>query len=102
MKNKLIKYRGVVVIATSLIFNLVTSLLVWHPEGKLFNLMPMTITEWICDIICITWFFIGFLMALYDANKDSKKQMEEASENLEFEQAAKYRDKIITRVTFKV
>ena len=78
MKNKLIKYRGVVVIATSLIFNLVTSLLVWHPEGKLFNLMPMTITEWICDIICITWFFIGFLMALYDANKDSKKQMEEA------------------------
>lgn len=78
MKNKLTKYRGVVVIATSLIFNLVTSLLVWHPEGKMFNVHPMTVTEWICDIIGITWFFTGFLMALYDANKDSKNQMEEA------------------------
>lgn len=78
MKNKLIKYRGVVVIATSLIFNLVTSLLVEHPDGKLFNLYPMTITEWICDIIGVTWFFTGFLMALYDANKDSRIQMEQA------------------------
>lgn len=81
MKNKLIKYRGVVVIATSLIFNLVTSLLVEHPDGKLFNLYPMTITEWICDIIGVTWFFTGFLMALYDVNKDSKNQMEEAFKN---------------------
>ena len=78
MKNKLIKYRGVVVIATSLIFNLVTSLLVEHPDGKLFNLYPMTVTEWICDNIGIVWFFTGFLMALYDVNKDSKIQMEEA------------------------
>ena len=38
----------------------------------------MTITEWLCDIIGVTWFFTGFLMALYDANKDSKNQMEEA------------------------
>ena len=78
MKNKLIKYRSIGVMATSLIFNLVTSLLVEHPDGKMFNVHPMTVTEWICDIIGITWFFTGFLMALYDANKDSRIQMEEA------------------------
>lgn len=78
MKNKLIRYRSIVVIATSLIFNLVSSLLVWHPEGMKFNKIPMTVTEWVCDIIGFVWFFTGILMAFYDSNKDSKIQLEEA------------------------
>ena len=78
MKNKLIKYRSIGVIASALVFNLVSSLLVWHPEGVKFNKTPMTVTEWVCDIIGVVWFFTGILMALYDANKDSKLQMEEA------------------------
>ena len=78
MKNKLIKYRSIGVIASALVFNLVSSLLVWHPEGVKFNKTPMTVTEWVCDIIGFVWFFTGILMALYDANKDSKLQMEEA------------------------
>lgn len=51
MKSVLVKYRSIVVIASSLVFNLVSSLLVWHPEGVLFNKNPMTVTEWICDIV---------------------------------------------------
>lgn len=78
MKNKLIKYRSIVVIATSLIFNLVSSLLVWHPEGKAFNLTPMTVTEWICDIISIIWFFTGFLMMFFDIHQNEKEKIKEA------------------------
>ena len=78
MKNKLIKYRSVVVIATSLIFNLVSSLLVWHPEGKVFNLTPMTVTEWICDIVSIVWFFAGFLMMFFDIHQNEKEKIKEA------------------------
>ena len=78
MKNKLIKYRSVVVIATSLIFNLVSSLLVWHPEGKVFNLTPMTVTEWICDIVSTTWFFVGFLIMFFDIHQNQKEKIKEA------------------------
>ena len=78
MKNKLIKYRSVVVIATSLIFNLVSSLLVWHPKGKVFNLTPMTVTEWICDIVSTTWFFVGFLIMFFDIHQNEKEKIKEA------------------------
>ena len=78
MKNKLIKYRSVVVIATSLIFNLVSSLLVWRPEGVKFNKTPMTVTEWVCDIIVIIWFFTGFLMMFFDIHQNEKKKIKEA------------------------
>ena len=78
MKNKLIKYRSVVVIATSLIFNLVSSLLVWHPDGKAFNLTPMTVTEWICDIVSTTWFFVGFLIMFFDIHQNEKEKIKEA------------------------
>ena len=78
MKNKLIKYRSVVVIATSLIFNLVSSLLVWHPDGKAFNLTPMTVTEWICDIVSTVWFFAGFLMMFFDIHQNEKEKIKEA------------------------
>lgn len=78
MKNKLIKYRSVVVIATSLIFNLVSSLLVWHPEGVKFNKIPLTVTEWICDIVSIVWFFIGFLMMFFDVHQNEKMKIKEA------------------------
>ena len=78
MKNKLIKYRSVVVIATSLIFNLVSSLLVWHPEGKVFNLTPMTVIEWICNIVSTIWFFVGFLIMFFDINQNEKEKIKEA------------------------
>ena len=78
MKNKLIKYRSIVVIATSLIFNLVSSLLVWHPEGVKFNKTPMTVTEWICDIVSIVWFFAGFLMMFFDIHQNEKEKIKEA------------------------
>ena len=78
MKNKLIKYRSVVVIATSLIFNLVSSLLVWHPEGRRFNTTPLTVTEWICDIIAIVWFFFGMTMMFFDIHQNQKEKIKEA------------------------
>lgn len=78
MKKTLKKYRSIVVMATALIFNLVSSLLVWHPEGQILNATPMTVTEWICDIIGIIWFFIGFLMMFYDIHQNEKDKIKEA------------------------
>lgn len=78
MKNKLIKYRSVVVIATSLIFNLVSSLLVWHPDGQKFNTTPLTVTEWICDIVSIVWFLFGMMMMFFDIHQNQKEKIKEA------------------------
>lgn len=78
MKNVLTKYRSVVVIASSLVFNLISNLLVWHPEGTIFNRFPMTVTEWICDIISLVLFFIGFSMLLFDSHDYEKKRIKEA------------------------
>lgn len=78
MKRVLKKYRSVVVIGAALVFNLVSSLLVWHPDGKMFNIRPMTVTEWVCDIIAIIGYCTGFVMMLFDANKDTKDKIKEA------------------------
>lgn len=78
MKNVLKKYRGVIIILSSLIFNLLTSLLVWHPDGRLFNMRPMTITEWICDIVAIIGFFVGLTMSFYDVFDYEKQKIKEA------------------------
>lgn len=78
IKKVLKKYRGVVVVGAALVFNLVSSLLVWHPDGRMFNLTPMTVTEWVCDIIAIIGFFTGFAMMLFDANKDTKEKIKDA------------------------
>lgn len=77
VKEKLIKYRSVVVIGIALIFNLIANLLVWHPEGVQINKTPMTITEWICDIVTIILFFAGFAMLLFDGAKMDKKMIKE-------------------------
>ena len=78
MKKILKKYRSVVLIGTALVFNLVSSLLVYHPDGKLFNIHPMTVTEWVCDIIAVIGYCTGFAMMLFDANKDTKNKIKEA------------------------
>lgn len=78
MKNKLMKYRSVVIMASALIFNLVSSLLVWHPEGQVFNIHPMTVTEWFCDIVSTVWFFVGFLMMFFDVHQNEKEKIKEA------------------------
>lgn len=66
------------VIGAALVFNLVTSLLVWHPASKTFNITPMTVTEWVCDIIAVIGCSVGFAMMLFDANKDTKDKIKEA------------------------
>ena len=78
MANIIVKFRGVWVIAGGLLFNLVSSLLVWHPEGVVFNKSPMTVAEWICDIINTVIIFLGFAIILYDVNTDYKRKIKEA------------------------
>ena len=81
MKKTIIKYRGIIVISISLIFNLISSLLVWHPEGVSFNRRPMTVAEWICDIIATIILLIGFVMMLYDVGRNQREQIEQGCEN---------------------
>lgn len=78
MRSILKKYRSTVVIGTALVFNLVSSLLVWKPEGVIFNLRPITVTEWACDIISIIWFFVGFTMLFFDVHENEKQKIIEA------------------------
>lgn len=66
------------VIGTALMLNLASSLLVWHPDGKMFNTRPMTVTGWVCDIITVIGYCTGFAMILLDANKDTKNKIKEA------------------------
>ena len=72
------KYRSVLVMATSLIFNLISSLLVYRPEGVPFNKSPLTVAEWICDIVSMIVFAVGLLMMFYDINSDWKQKIKEA------------------------
>lgn len=74
MKRITKKYRGIIVIASALLFNLISSLLVWHPAGQIFNIYPLTVTEWICDIISTVLAFTGAIMSLYDVNADMKQK----------------------------
>lgn len=78
VKEKIIKYRSVIIMGTSLVFNLISSLLVWHPEGIKFNKTPMTITEYICYTISFVWFFTGLVMSFFDINSDQKRKIKEA------------------------
>lgn len=78
MKRYIKRFRSIIVIATSLIFNLISSLLVWHPDGQMFNKSPITVTEWICDIISIVWFLHGFVLMFVDIHLDEKKRIKEA------------------------
>lgn len=66
------------VIGTALVFNLVSSLLVWKPEGVIFNSRPMTVAEWVCDITSIIWFFIGIIMMFFDVHENEKQKIKEA------------------------
>lgn len=72
------RYRSVLVMAASLIFNLLSSLMVYKPDGVKFNMTPITVTEWVCDIISIIVFAIGWLMMFYDINSDQKQKIKEA------------------------
>lgn len=78
MKKVMYKYKSIAIIAFALIFNLVSSLLVYHPDGHIFNATPMTVTEWICDIVSIICFFVGFLTMMYDMHQNEKEKVEEA------------------------
>lgn len=77
MKKVMYKYKSIAIIAFALIFNLVSSLLVYHPDGQIFNATPMTVIEWICDIVSIICFFIGFLMMMYDMHQNGKEKIKE-------------------------
>lgn len=78
MKKVMYKYKSIAIIAFALIFNLISSLLVYHPDGQIFNATPMTVIEWICDIISIICFFIGFLTMMYDIHQNEKEKVKEA------------------------
>ena len=72
------KYRSVSVVAFGMIFNIVSSLMVYKPDGVIFNSSPLTLTEWICDCISALVILLGILMGAYDTSDYNKKNILEA------------------------
>jgi hypothetical protein len=62
-------YRGVLVFAGFGIFNLVSSLIVGAGTEIGFNLKPMSITEWICDLISNIGALYAIMLSVYDLLK---------------------------------
>jgi len=71
------RYRGWFVMLLGMIFNLIESLLVYRPEGVIFNLEPLTVMEWILDIVAFAIVAFGFILTAYDINTDSKLKIKE-------------------------
>lgn len=67
--KKIKKYRAVIIFAVALIFNLVTSLYFGTGTELGLNLKPMSIGEWICDIISNTGVFFAVILGCYDVSK---------------------------------
>lgn len=65
IKEKFKKYRAVFVVALGMIFNLVESIM-FAKSGNPFNLKPLSIGEWVCDIISILVILFGVMLASYD------------------------------------
>lgn len=65
MKRSLKKYRALGVIFIGMIFNVVESVL-FAQNGNPFNLKPLSVGEWVCDIIATLIVVFGFMMATYD------------------------------------
>ena len=65
MKNFLKKYKSLGIITAGLIFNLITSIM-FAAEGVPFNKSPLTVGEWICDIISILVILFGTMKMIYD------------------------------------
>jgi hypothetical protein len=62
---------------SGLVFGLIESLLVYRPEGVIFNLKPLTVTEYILDIVGYAIFFYGMCLQMYDINLDEKQKIKD-------------------------
>ena len=74
MKDTLKKYRALGVIFIGMIFNVVESVL-FAQNGNPFNLKPLSVGEWVCDIITTLIVVFGFMMAIYDMWKCKPKKI---------------------------
>lgn len=65
IKEKLKRYRALGVIAIGMIFNLIESVM-FAKNGNPFNLKPLSVGEWLCDIIAILIILFGLMLSSYD------------------------------------
>lgn len=68
------KYRALLVIGGSMIFNLLTSML-FAKNGMPFNLKPLSVGEWVCDMVSMLIFFFGLMLMTYDIWEYKPKKM---------------------------
>lgn len=74
MKNIIKKYRALGIVAAGMIFNLISSIL-FAKNGAPFNLQPLSIGEWICDIISSMIILFGAMTMAYDIWNYKPKQI---------------------------
>jgi|GEM_PF-6719944 len=74
MKESLKKYRALGVIFIGMIFNVIESVF-FAQNGNPFNLKPLSVGEWVCDIIATLIVVFGFMMATYDMWKYKPKKI---------------------------
>lgn len=77
-KKVIIKYRSIAVVGLLLVFNLISSLLVYSPEGQMFNASPLTVIEWLCDIVAFIGILTGVMMMCFDIHENEKRKIKEA------------------------
>lgn len=69
LKERVKRYRSIIILAIGLLFNLLESLYFGAAQGLAFNLHPLTTGEFICDDISLLIMAFAVLMGMYDANK---------------------------------
>lgn len=63
------KYRSVFIFTAFLLFNLLESLYFGQGTPRGYNLYPINIWEWLCDIFSVAGMFFAGVMALYDTRE---------------------------------
>lgn len=63
------KYRSVCIFATFLLFNLLESLYFGQGTAKGFNYEPVSVYEWICDIVSDIGMYFAIMMGTCDVAK---------------------------------
>lgn len=66
LKARVKKYRAILVMLVFLVFNMLSSIYFGADSALGFNLIPMSVGEWVCDIVSRSGQYFALMMGIYD------------------------------------